>query len=69
MSEKNAEEKEIMKKVKNKKKDTKRKRAREHDDFDEILESYQKKFLKKFNDALEKEDKSKPKFEEITMND
>lgn len=64
------EEKDIMKKVKNKKKDTKRKRARETDEFDSILDSYKNKFLKKFNESVKKQGEAKGKeFEEVEMSD
>ena len=46
-----------MKKVKNKKKDNARKRARETDEFDDMLDSYKNKFLKKFETSLAKEGK------------
>jgi hypothetical protein len=46
------EEKVIMKKIKNKKKDTKKKRARETDEFDSMLNKYKSKFLKKFEANL-----------------
>ena len=40
------EDKEIIKKVKGKKKENKRQRARETDEFDDIMQSYKQKILK-----------------------
>ncbi len=60
------EEKEIIKKLKNKKKQGKRERARETDDFDVLLGKYKEKVLKNI-------DKSKngkgAAFEEVEMSD
>ena len=43
-----------MKKIKNKKKDNKKRKARETDDFDSIIDNYKNKFLKKFEKNLKK---------------
>lgn len=40
------EDKEIAKKVKSKKKENKRQRARETDDFDQLMDSYKSKLMK-----------------------
>ena len=47
-----------MKVIKGKKKQTKRKQAREKDEFDDMLDQYKFKFLKRFNQALEKDKKN-----------
>ena len=57
-----------MKKVKNKKKDTKRKRLRETDDFDDILAIYKKKVLKNV-EKEKKGGKGGHEFEEVEMSD
>ena len=64
------EEKEIMKKVKSKKKNAKREKSRETDEFDAILDKYKNKVLKKFKKSLDgpKNSNDVP-FEVIEMSD
>lgn len=66
------EERDIMNKLKNKKNDKKRERARETDEFDDILNSYKKKVLKKMKKnmvgATDKQIKEGD-FEEVEMSD
>jgi len=59
------EEREIAKKVKNKKKEAKKIRARETDEFDAIIDKYKSKVLK----SLKKSTAQGPAFEEIEMSD
>ena len=59
------EEREIAKKVKNKKKEAKKLRARETDEFDAIIDKYKSKVLK----SLKKTANDGPAFEEIEMSD
>ena len=60
----------IMKKVKSKKADTKRKRARETDEFDDLLAKYKSKVLKSIDKvSKKKEKKGGHEFEEIEMSD
>ena len=58
-----------MKKLKNKKQDNKKKRARETDDFDKIFENYKNKFVKKFESKIQKlnKDQNKDEHEELIM--
>ena len=60
------EDKEIAKKVRNKKKEAKRQRSRETDEFDAILNKYKSKVLKKLK--LGNTDGG-PDFQEIEMSD
>ena len=57
------EDKVIMKKVKGKKKEVKKRRARETDEFDDMFEQYKTKIMK----GLEKGKAEGPKFEEIEV--
>jgi ERCC4-related helicase len=60
------EDKDIAKKVRDRKKEGKRLRARETDEFDSLLEKYKSKVLKK----LKKNDTTGgPAFEEVEMSD
>ena len=60
------EDKQIMKKVKGHKKETKRQRARETDEFDELMAKYKSKILKNIGKTSEK---SGHDFEEIEVSD
>jgi hypothetical protein len=55
-----------MKKVKGHKKETKRQRARETDEFDDLMAKYKSKILKNIGTNVTK---SGPAFEEIEMSD
>ncbi|CDW89490.1 ribosome biogenesis [Stylonychia lemnae] len=66
------EEREIMKKIKNKKKDKKRQQARETDEFDDILDTYKNKVLKKIKKSLagaSKKQITEGDFEEVDLSD
>jgi len=55
-----------MKKVKGHKKETKRQRARETDEFDDLMAKYKSKILKNIGTTVSK---AGPAFEEIEMSD
>ena len=67
------EDREIIKKVKGKKKENKRQRARETDDFDELMQSYKQKILKSLSASGKLVSKPKSSgdhdFEEVEMSD
>lgn len=65
------EDREIMKKVKGQKKEAKRQRARETDEFDELMAKYKSKVLKSLKKKVAEgiQDKGEPEFEEIEMSD
>ena len=56
-----------MKKLKGHKKEPKRQRARETDEFDELMAKYKSKILK--NIGKGSEDKLGPAFEEVELSD
>lgn len=60
------EDKQIMKKVKGHKKETKRQRARETDEFDDLMAKYKSKILKNIGTTVSK---AGPAFEEIEISD
>ena len=63
----NEEDRAIIKKVKGKKKNAKRERARETDDFDDIMHTYKQKILKSLTSAANA--KKQHAFEEVEMSD
>lgn len=60
------EDRVLVKKARNKKKEARRERSRETDEFDEILSKYTSKILKKLGNAKEKGGHA---FEEVELSD
>ena len=65
----NDEDLEIAKKIRNKRKDVKRQKAKETDEFDSLLEKYKTKVLKRLKGPSGKAAEDGHAFEEIEMSD
>ena len=63
------EDRDIIKKVKGKKKNQKRQRARETDDFDDLMHTYKQKILKSLGGAAKAPASKGHEFEEVEMSD